>query len=66
MSDETKNQIAARGIVDQITRRIEDEYGKPPAHPMGVRRLANTVAKRIGGDWWHELADRAVRQWERG
>lgn len=60
------NEQVRRGIIQQITLRLEDELGKPPAHPMAVRRLANTLAKQLGGSEWRTLADRAIERWELG
>lgn len=61
-----QNEMVRRGIIQQIIMRLEDEFGKPPADLMAVRRCANTVAKAIAGDEWRTLADRAIRRWELG
>jgi len=61
-----QNQAVRQGIVLQIVLQLERELGKPPAHPMAVRRLADTVARRIAGEEWRILADRAIYQWQLG
>ncbi len=61
-----QNQAVREGTIMQVILRIERELGKPPAHPMAVRRLANSVARAIGGEWWRAIANEAIRRWELG
>jgi hypothetical protein len=61
-----QNRAVRESIVLQIKLCLEDEFGKPPAHPMAVRRFANTLAKQIAGDYWSSIASDAIRVWELG